>query len=48
MRTIEWQNGIVVTVDQSRLPLETVFLEMKTCDEVADAIKMMKIRGLHF
>lgn len=45
MRTIEWQNGIVVTVDQSRLPLETVFLEMKTCDEVADAIKMMKIRG---
>jgi methylthioribose-1-phosphate isomerase len=45
LRTIEWQNGTVVTVDQSRLPLETVFLEMKTCGEVADAIKMMKIRG---
>jgi methylthioribose-1-phosphate isomerase len=44
-RTIEWQNGTVVTIDQTRLPNETVILKMKNCDEVADAIKTMKIRG---
>lgn len=45
MRTIEWQDGTVVTVDQARLPGETVFLSMKTCRDVAEAIKTMKIRG---
>lgn len=45
MRTIEWRNGTVVTVDQTRLPHETVLLEMKTCEDVADAIRTMKIRG---
>jgi methylthioribose-1-phosphate isomerase len=45
MRTIEWRNGIVVTIDQLKLPNETVFLEMKTCNDVAEAIKTMKIRG---
>jgi len=44
-RTIEWQDGKVVTIDQSKLPQQTVFLEMKNCFEVADAIKTMKIRG---
>jgi methylthioribose-1-phosphate isomerase len=44
-RTIEWQNGSVVTIDQSRLPLETVTIKMKNCNEVAKAIKTMKIRG---
>jgi len=45
MRTIEWRDGTVVTVDQTKLPQETVFLEMKNVTEVADAIKTMKIRG---
>ena len=45
MRTIEWHNGTVKTIDQTKLPTETAFLEMKTCDDVADAIKTMKIRG---
>jgi methylthioribose-1-phosphate isomerase len=44
-RTIEWQNGTVVTIDQTRLPHETVILEMRSCGEVAEAIKTMKIRG---
>ncbi|MEM3457939.1 MAG: S-methyl-5-thioribose-1-phosphate isomerase [Candidatus Bathyarchaeia archaeon] len=44
-RTIEWHNGTVATIDQTKLPHETVILEMKSCDEVADAIKTMKIRG---
>ena len=45
MRTIEWRDGTVVTIDQMRLPHETVFLEMKDVAEVAEAIKTMKIRG---
>ena len=45
MRTIEWRDGRVVTIDQAKLPQETVFLEMKNITEVADAIKTMKIRG---
>jgi methylthioribose-1-phosphate isomerase len=45
MRTIEWHDGTVVTIDQTKLPQETVFLEMKNVIEVADAIKTMKIRG---
>jgi len=44
-RTIEWSNGTVITIDQTRLPQETVILEMRSCDEVAEAIKTMKIRG---
>ena len=45
MRTIEWREGTVITIDQMRLPHETVFLELKICDDVAEAIKTMKIRG---
>lgn len=45
MRTIEWQDGEVVTVDQTRLPQETVMLRIKSCEGVADAISRMKIRG---
>jgi methylthioribose-1-phosphate isomerase len=44
-RTIEWRNGTVVTIDQTRLPNETVILKMKSCNEVVDAINTMKIRG---
>jgi len=45
MRTIEWRDGRVVTIDQTRLPQETVFLQMKNVIEVAEATKTMKIRG---
>ncbi|NWG11248.1 S-methyl-5-thioribose-1-phosphate isomerase [Candidatus Bathyarchaeota archaeon] len=44
-RTIEWQNGTVVTIDQAKLPHEKVVLGLKNCEEVAEAIKTMKIRG---
>ncbi|MGQ9507272.1 MAG: S-methyl-5-thioribose-1-phosphate isomerase [Candidatus Bathycorpusculaceae bacterium] len=44
-RTIEWRDGTVLTIDQSKLPWKNVILEMKSCSDVADAIKKMKIRG---
>lgn len=45
MRTIEWIAGTVKTIDQSRLPDEEVIFEMRSYEEIADAIKTMKIRG---
>ena len=45
MRTIQWQKRRVKTIDQTRLPHETVYIELRTCDDVAEAIKTMKIRG---
>jgi methylthioribose-1-phosphate isomerase len=45
VRTIEWKNGVVVTIDQTKLPNKVDYLEIRTCREMADAIKTMKIRG---
>lgn len=45
MRTIEWRNGIVFTLDQTRLPHETITLEITTCDQMAEAIKNLRVRG---
>ena len=45
MRTIEWHDGKVVTIDQTKLPNETIMLEMRNCMEIAEAIDQMKIRG---
>ncbi len=45
MRTIEWKDGVVVTIDQTKLPNELVFLNMEKCSDVASAIENMKLRG---
>jgi methylthioribose-1-phosphate isomerase len=45
MRTITWQDGTVITVDQTKLPLETVTLKIKTVDQMAEAIKNLRVRG---
>jgi methylthioribose-1-phosphate isomerase len=45
VRTIEWKDGVVVTIDQTKLPNELVFLNMKKCSDVSSAIENMKLRG---
>jgi methylthioribose-1-phosphate isomerase len=45
MRTITWENGTVITVDQTKLPLETVTLKIKTVDQMAEAISTLRVRG---
>ncbi len=45
MPTIQWQNNKVHTIDQTKLPAKQVQLTLRTCEQVADAIKTMKIRG---
>jgi len=45
MRTIEWKEGKVFLIDQRKLPLEYEIINCSTYQEVAEAIKKMKIRG---
>jgi len=45
MRTIEWRDGTVITIDQTKLPNKTVFVRIKTCNEMGSAINDMKLRG---
>jgi methylthioribose-1-phosphate isomerase len=45
VRTIEWRNGMVVTIDQTKLPNESVLIKLRNCEDVAEAIRAMKIRG---
>jgi len=44
-RTVDYVEGKVLMIDQTRLPHELVILELQTPEEVADAIKTMKVRG---
>jgi methylthioribose-1-phosphate isomerase len=45
MRTIQWQEGTVLTPDQTKLPLETIALQIRTVDQMAEAIKNLRVRG---
>jgi methylthioribose-1-phosphate isomerase len=45
VRTIEWKDGVVVIVDQTKLPNQVVWVKLKNCDNMASAIKEMKLRG---
>jgi len=43
--TVEWKNGIVMMLDQTKLPLETVYNECKDYQTVARGIKELWVRG---
>jgi len=45
IKTVEYLDGVVRMIDQTRLPLEKVFVDCKSIDDVANAIKTMIIRG---
>lgn len=45
MRTIWWENDRVRLIDQLRLPQELVIQDCHTPQEVAEAIRTMKLRG---
>ncbi len=44
-KTIEWTQDGVRMIDQTRLPVEEVYLTCRNYQEVADAIRSMVIRG---
>lgn len=43
--TVEWKDGIVRMLDQTRLPLETVYNECRDYETVARGIKELWVRG---
>jgi methylthioribose-1-phosphate isomerase len=45
VRTVAWEDELVVMIDQRRLPAEEVYLRCRDHREVAAAIKDMAIRG---
>lgn len=45
IKTIEYVDGVVRMIDQTRLPLEKVFVDCKTIEDVGQAIRTMIIRG---
>jgi len=45
VKTIEWVDGKVIMLDQSRLPFEIIFLTFSDYRQVAVAIKTLQVRG---
>src|ERR1700686_3866313 len=45
VETIQWTDGGVVMIDQTRLPIEEKYVTCRTYEEVATAIRDMIIRG---
>ena len=45
MRTVDWVNGGVKLVDQTRLPQELVWLDVHDVATLVDAIKRLAVRG---
>jgi methylthioribose-1-phosphate isomerase len=45
MRTIDWFDGKIQIIDQTRLPMEEVWLSLGTVEELAEAISSLRVRG---
>src|ERR671939_508745 len=45
IKTVEWTSEGVRLIDQRLLPTEEKYLIFRSCEEVADAIKQMVVRG---
>ena len=45
LKTIEWSNGKVRFLDQTRLPVESVVLEIDDYRDMIEAIRSLRIRG---
>jgi methylthioribose-1-phosphate isomerase len=45
IKTVEWTDEGVRMIDQRLLPNEEKYLMLRSCDEVAEAVKLMVVRG---
>lgn len=45
INTVEWKNQAVIIIDQAKIPWEEVYIECRNHEDVAAAIRSMKIRG---
>lgn len=44
-RAVDWENEMLVLIDQTRLPAEEVYLRLADWREVVEAIRVMRVRG---
>lgn len=44
-RTMEWRGDHIRLLDQTLLPLQEKYIEIRTVDEICDAIKRLAVRG---
>ncbi len=44
-KTVEWQEGAVRLIDQSKLPSEVIYINCADVKSVAEAIKSLRVRG---
>jgi methylthioribose-1-phosphate isomerase len=45
LRAIDWVDGKICIIDQTRLPTEEPVLLLETVEEVAEAISSLRVRG---
>jgi methylthioribose-1-phosphate isomerase len=45
LKAVEWMDGVVRILDQTKLPGETVYLDCKKVSDVAEAIRGLLVRG---
>ena len=45
LKAVEWASGKVRLIDQTKLPQEEIYLELSDYREVAEAIKLLRVRG---
>ncbi|MDO8684589.1 MAG: S-methyl-5-thioribose-1-phosphate isomerase [Armatimonadota bacterium] len=45
LRTVEWRENKFFIIEQNRLPAALVYIELRSVEEVAEAIQSMKVRG---
>jgi len=45
LETVRWRDGAVRILDQTRLPREEAYLELRTVDALIDAIRTLAVRG---
>ena len=44
-KAIEWSEGKLKLLDQTRLPREYIVLDLESCQDAIDSIKEMRVRG---
>ena len=45
IRTIDWKNGKVKIIDQTKLPQKLVYINIDRLEDLGEAIKTMQVRG---
>ncbi|MFZ3589569.1 S-methyl-5-thioribose-1-phosphate isomerase [Bacillus sp. DJP31] len=44
-QSVQWKDDYILLLDQQKLPLETVYIELRTVKDVWEAIYTLKVRG---